>query len=49
MNKTCELKKLIKDIVREVLRDIKMEADESKWDEELKKEMEKSYGGTTPE
>ena len=49
MNSTCELKKLIKNIVREVLREIKMEADESKWDKELKEEMEKSYGGTDPD
>jgi hypothetical protein len=27
MNKTCELKKLIKDIVREVLKEIKEEED----------------------
>ena len=37
MNKTCELRKLIKDIVREVLREIKEE------------EIKKSYGGTDPD
>ena len=41
MNKTCELKKLIKDIVKEVLKEIKEEEDKK-----LKEEMEKSYGGT---
>ena len=41
MNKTCELKKLIKDIVREVLKEIKEEEDKR-----IKEEMEKSYGGT---
>ena len=41
MNKTCELKKLIKDIVKEVLKEIK-EGEEKK----LREEMEKSYGGT---
>ncbi len=41
MNKTCELKKLIKDIVKEVLKEIKEEEDKK-----LREEMEKSYGGT---
>ena len=41
MNKTCELKKLIKDIVREVLKEIR--------EEERKKILEESYGGTDPD
>tara|TARA_R100000742_G_C4164754_1_gene5084 strand:+ start:12 stop:167 length:156 start_codon:yes stop_codon:yes gene_type:complete len=41
MNKTCELKKLIKDIVKEVLKEIKEEEDKK-----LIEEMDKSYGGT---
>ena len=40
MNKTCELKKLIKDIVREVLKEIKEEEDKK-----IREEME-NYGGT---
>ena len=44
MNKTCELKKLIKDIVREVLKEIKEEEDK-KLREEIQK-WERSYGGT---
>ena len=44
MNSTCELKKLIKDIVREVLREIKEEEDKK-----LKEEIMKSYGGTDPD
>ena len=44
MNKTCELKKLIKDIVREVLKEIKEEEDK-KLREEIQK-WENSYGGT---
>ena len=41
MNKTCELKKLIKDIVKEVLKEIKEEEDKK-----LIEEVEKSNGGT---
>ena len=43
MSKTCELKKLIKDIVIEVLKEIKEEEDKK-----LKEEIQKweSYGGT---
>ena len=44
MNKTCELRKLIKDIVREVLREIKEEEDKK-----LREDMEKNYGGTDPD
>jgi len=44
MNKTCELRKLIKDIVREVLREIKEEEDKK-----LREEIKKSYGGTDPD
>ena len=44
MNKTCELKKLIKDIVKEVLKEIKEEEDK-KLREEIQK-WESSYGGT---
>ena len=41
MNKTCELKKLIKDIVREVLKEIKEEEEKK-----LIEQVEKNYGGT---
>ena len=41
MNKTCELRKLIKDIVKEVIKEIK--------EEERKKILEESYGGTDPD
>ena len=41
MNKTCELKKLIKDIVREVLKEIKEEEEKK-----LIEQVEKSYCGT---
>ena len=44
MNKTCELKKLIKDIVREVLKEIKEEEEKK-----LIEQVEKSYGGTAPD
>ena len=44
MNSTCQLKKLIKDIVKEVIKEIKEEEDKK-----LREEMEKSYGGTDPD
>ena len=44
MNSTCELKKLIKDIVREVIKEIKEEEDKK-----LIEEIKKNYGGTDPD
>jgi len=41
MNSTCELKKLIKDIVKEVIKEIKEEEDKK-----LIEEIKKNYGGT---
>ena len=40
MNSTCQLKKLIKDIVKEVIKEIKEEEDKK-----TREEME-NYGGT---